>query len=113
MPYCSNGFLDVDVAFEKYDSFCISIITYIEVLGYHFENSEEKEYIEELLDSFQIVDVDYSIAELVIPIRERKKIKLPDAIIYATAKLTQSDLITRNTQDFQNIDEEVKIVNPY
>jgi predicted nucleic acid-binding protein len=52
------------------------------------------------------------------PISPRKpmmiqKIKLPDAIIYATAKLTQSDLITRNTQDFQNIDEEVKIVNPY
>ena len=55
----------------------------------------------------------YEIAENVILIRQRKKIKLPDAIILATAKFLNCPLMTRNVEDFQGILTEVNIVNPF
>lgn len=73
----------------------------------------EKQMIKDFLNKFQIVNVDLHIANTVISIRENHKIKLPDAIILATAKLTGSDLITRNISDFENILKTVKIVNPF
>lgn len=47
-----------------------------------------------------------------IAIREIYKIKLPDAIITATALVYNLTLITRNISDFQNI-ESLKIINPH
>jgi len=38
-----------------------------------------------------------------------KKIKLPDAIILATAKYLDAELITNDLNDFKNIDDAVVI----
>ena len=48
---------------------------------------------------------------LVIKIKQTKKIKLPDAIIAATALHYDMELITRNTKDFSGID--ITIRNPF
>jgi predicted nucleic acid-binding protein len=45
-----------------------------------------------------------------IQIRREHKIKLPDAIIAATALVYDFTLITRNTADFADI---CKIINPW
>lgn len=45
-------------------------------------------------------------------IREQHKIKLPDAIIAATAIIYYLTLITRNTKDFQDI-AGLATVNPW
>jgi len=111
--YLSKNILNIDDFFKKYNEFYISIITYMEVLGYDFRIMDEKQMIKDFLNKLQIVNVDLSIANTVISIREKHKIKLPDAIILATAKLTGSDLITRNVPDFENILKTVKIVNPF
>ena len=42
---------------------------------------------------------------------EQGKIQLPDAIILATAKYLEADLITDDWDDFQGFDENINILN--
>lgn len=50
--------------------------------------------------------------ETTILIRKNHNIKLPDAIIAATAIFHNLVLITRNLKDFQNI-KHLKVINPH
>ena len=84
--YLSKGELELKVLTEKYDKIYISVISYMEALGYAFKNENEKRLIERLLQSFEIVQTDIEIANTVVEIRKMKKIKTPDAIIFSTAK---------------------------
>lgn len=59
-----------------------------------------------------MINLDDQLAGQVIHIRKRKKIKLPDAIIFATAQITRSDFMTKNVSDFCGIDPDVKIIEP-
>ena len=106
--YLSKELLNIEDILKDYDDYFISIITYMEVLGYNFDNEEDKNLIEDFLSLLTIVDVDLEIAQRVINIRKIKKIKLPDAIILATVQFTESDLITKNIDDFVGLDEEKK-----
>ncbi|WP_410176341.1 PIN domain-containing protein [Rickettsia hoogstraalii] len=56
--------------------------------------------MESFLKNFLIINLNEEIAEIAVVLRKENKIKLPDAIIWATAKFTNSILITRNTKDF-------------
>jgi len=111
--YLSKNVLSFDTLINEYERFYISIITYMEVLGYKFKSIEEKKIIEKLLDEFEIVNIDLSIANTVISMRQDHKIKLPDAIILATVKKSDCDLITRNISDFENVLESVNIIDPF
>lgn len=110
--YLSKDLLDIDEILADYDEFFISIITYMEVLGYQFEDQDEEELIAQLLEQFEIIHLNMEIATEVISIKKRKKIKLPDAIIFATAKMNECELMTHNVDDFKSIDETVTIVKP-
>ena len=110
--YLSKGILHEKILLEKYQNFYVSIITYIEVLGYNFETKEEKNLIEQLLDTFDIIPIDMSIATIAIEIRQRKKIKLPDALILATAKKYNAELLTYNITDFANTDATISVIKP-
>ena len=83
----------------------------MEVLGYKFSNSKEESFVKELVSIFNIRFINQEIAENVINIRKQYRIKLPDAIIAATANSDDLCLITRNIKDFKNID--VRILNPF
>lgn len=110
--YLSKGLLDIDKILADYDEFFISIITYMEVLGYPFENQKEEDLIVQLLDQFEIIHLNMQIAKEVISIKKGKKIKLPDAIIFASAKMNECELMTHNVDDFRHIDQTVRIVKP-
>lgn len=105
----SKNEVRIDKVFEKYSQFFISVINYIEVLGYGFEREEEKMLIEKLLENFDVVDVNLQIAKIAIGYRKKKKIKLADAVILATTKFIGADLITYNANDFLEIDKTVKV----
>lgn len=51
------------------------------------------------------------VVQRVIDIWERKRIKLPDAIIAATAMEYSAVLVTRNTKDFTSLG--LKTFNPF
>lgn len=47
--------------------------------------------------------IDKRVIDDAIAIRRRRKIKVPDAIIAASARLMGATLVTRNAVDFMNI----------
>ena len=83
----------------------------MEVLGYKFRDAEEEKFIRSILGVFRIIYIDQRIAEMTIEIRKEARIKLPDAIIAATAKVTNLNLVTRNIDDFGKI--KIQITNPF
>jgi predicted nucleic acid-binding protein len=58
------------------------------------------------------IELEQSIKEKTAEIRKMYKIKLPDAIIAATALVYNLTLITRNVNDFKKIDG-LRIIDPY
>ena len=103
--------IDIEKLLNAYDEFYTSNIPLMEVYGFDFTNKKEKELIDEMFGNLEIVEVNIAIAKQVIIYKKNKhkKIKLPDAIILATAKHLGADLISDNWDDFINIDKEVVI----
>jgi hypothetical protein len=108
----SKGIISVNLLFENYNILYISIISYIEILGFNFTNSKERAKIENIVNHIPIVNLDIKIADIAINYRKKNKIKLADSLILATAKSVNADLITRNIKDFINIDKTIRIIEP-
>ena len=88
-----------------------SIITKIEVLGFREITNDEIKAINGILNTGGLVYIDDNIAQRTINLRQKDKIRTPDAIIAATALVNNSELWTANTSDFSNI-EGLKLHNP-
>lgn len=58
------------------------------------------------------MNLEVAIADIAIDIRSQIKIKLPDALIFATAEYMGIDLITSDIEDFYKIESNVKIIKP-
>lgn len=70
----------------------------MEILSYNFTSKEEEQFIKQLLSLFHIIDITREIAEEVIALKKSRKIKLPDAIIVATAMVHNCTLYTNDKQ---------------
>lgn len=83
----------------------ISVVTRIELFASTMITEQEKLLLEEFVQMATIFDsINEEIVKQTILIRQQNKVKLPDAIIAATAIVHQLTLVTRNTSDFNNID---------
>ncbi len=94
------------------DQFLISAITKIEVCGFDSGNIAENQRIESFIALATICYLTDEVINETITIRKFHKIRLPDAVIAATAIVHDCTVITRNIADFKNI-EALKILNPY
>lgn len=90
----------------------VSVITQIEVLSFNPDKDDNYAVLVDFFDSAVIFDLVPEVVNQTIHIRQRRKIKLPDAIIAATALVNKLTLISRNTKDFKNI-EGLEVLNPY
>jgi hypothetical protein len=86
----------------------LSVINKIELLS--FSKVDQKLF--DFVNVSNIYSLDESIVDQTINLRKEYKIKLPDAIIAATAQLFDFTLITNNTNDFKKI-KDLKLINPY
>ncbi len=111
--FASKEKIDVDELFARYNEFYASVITYVEVYAFDFQNSAEKDIADEIFANLKIVEVNKEIADQAILYRKNKskKIKLPDAIILASAKYINVELLTDDWDDFQTIDLSVTVKN--
>lgn len=75
-----------------------SFITRIELLGYPRITQLELQSITALLRSMQYLPMTTNVEEETIQIRRQYALKTPDAIIAATAKVCNLELITLDTQ---------------
>lgn len=96
--YLSQKKLSINEVFEDNKRYNISLITYMEILSYNFPSKEEENFIRKLLSLFRIIDINMTIAKEVIKLKKKRKIKLPDAIIVATAIVENAILYTNDKQ---------------
>jgi predicted nucleic acid-binding protein len=83
------------------DQINISAINKIELLGF----SKVEQVLIDLVGFAVMYHIDDEIIDKTIELRKKYKIKLPDAIIAATAIVYNFTLISCNTGDFQKITE--------
>jgi predicted nucleic acid-binding protein len=89
----------------------ISVITQIELLCWQTDAATEQKIKDFIADSI-VLDISPEVIVQCVNLRKGKKIKIPDAIITATALAYGYILITNNEKDFANI-KGLKMANPY
>ena len=63
-------------------------------------SEQERLVLRTFLNSFSLEPLSFAVAEQGVALRRAYKLKLPDAIIYATARQQGCLLVTRNSKDF-------------
>ncbi|KAA9340675.1 type II toxin-antitoxin system VapC family toxin [Adhaeribacter soli] len=82
----------------------ISFITELELLGYKELGESDLRVIQKLIKEATVIDINMAIKAEVITLRRQYKIKLPDAIIVASALYAGLPLVTADKQ-LSQIDE--------
>ena len=93
----------------RYEAPAISVIAWMEVLV--GARPETEAVTRRFLSRFHLVEIDAQVAERAVLIRRGGRIRLPDAIIQASAEVHSLLLVTRNTRDFDAASPSVRI--PY
>lgn len=83
----------------------VSVVSKIEVLGYHGLTPEQRTYFQEFFDTTRVISLNDRIIAQAITLRQQRRMSLGDAIIAATAVVCEDTLVTRNTADFAWIPE--------
>ena len=86
-----------------WDDIAVSVITRIEVLGYHRLSDEERMALEALFDVLDVLPVTSEVAERAIVLRRARRMSLGDSIIAATALVEDISFVTHNVSDFEGI----------
>jgi predicted nucleic acid-binding protein len=101
-----NAVPEARTELQRYTEKAVSIITWMEVMVGADQDLEAA--TRGFLRGFDIVAVDEQIAERAVSLRRSHRIKLPDAVIWATAQVQAMLLVTRNTRDFPDDDPGVR-----
>jgi predicted nucleic acid-binding protein len=90
----------------------ISAITEIELLCWKTATEKDLEVLHNFINDALVIELEQPIKLKTADIRKTHKIKLPDAIIAATALVYDLTLLSRNVSHFSNISG-IKIINPW
>lgn len=104
-----NAVSEARVELGRYEEKAVSIITWMEVLIGAEPDFETPTC--GFLSGFHVLGVDERIAESAVRLRRDHRIKLPDAIIWATAQAHSMILVTRNIKDLPPGDPGIRM--PY
>ncbi|WP_426669153.1 type II toxin-antitoxin system VapC family toxin [Mucilaginibacter sp. McL0603] len=104
-----NGLSLVDRIVDEEST--ISFITEIELQAWNPPNPEDLKIYQFFISSSTIIGVDDNTIKETIRIRKFFKLKLPDALIAATAITNNMTLIADNDKDFKQVPE-LKYINP-
>jgi len=77
----------------------VSVLSYLEVLGYHQLTDEDKTYFEEFFNASQILPISQAVIDQAVRLKQIRKMSLGDAIITSKAKVYNLTVITRNIKD--------------
>jgi predicted nucleic acid-binding protein len=93
---------------ENLSRISISIVTYYEVLNFDIP-PEKKEGFLRLFNAVALLDVTRPIVDQALLNRQKKRIKIADNFILATAQVHGLTIVTHNVRDFQDF---VPVVDP-
>jgi len=105
-----NGKPEAEAELARHRHRLISAVTWMEVLAGAHDDAEE-DVIEMFLRDFTLVELSRPIAREAVTLRRARRLRLPDAIIWATARHESALLVTRNTKDFPSTEPGVRV--PY
>jgi len=104
-----NGVPQAREEIGRFESRAVSIITWMEVMvGASVDLIEPTR---RFLEGFQVAALDDQIANRAVSLRRTHRIKLPDAVIWATAQASGRIFVTRNMRDFPADDPTIR--EPY
>lgn len=92
--YLQKGLLATTLPAGDY---AISVITEMELLSFRGITDQEQIWLQKFLSQIHIMELDKDIKNLAIELRRDHQMKLPDAIIAATAICRQALLLTNDT----------------
>ena len=104
-----NAVPEARTELQRYTEKAVSIITWTEVMVGADQDLEDA--TRSFLSGFNVVAVDEQIAERAVGLRRSHRIKLPEAVIWATAQAHAMLLVTRNTKDVRRTG--VRVLNPF
>lgn len=96
----------------KDDQPVISAISEIELLCWKTATEKDLEVLQNFINDAVVIELEPLIKLKTAEIRKAHKIKLPDAIIAATALVYDLTLLSRNIADFGHING-MKMMNPW
>jgi len=94
-----NGVSQARETLARHAAPAISLVTWMEVLVGANDDREEQ-IIRGFLAQFDLLPITREIAETAVKKRREYRLRLPDALIWATAETHAMVLVTRNTRDF-------------
>ncbi len=89
----------------------VSAVSYVEVLGYHRLTAEDRHHFEAFFAASRIIYISQNVLEQAVRLRQSRRMTLGDALIAGTALAHDLTLVTRNTDDFDWI-ENLRLLNP-
>jgi predicted nucleic acid-binding protein len=104
-----NGVKEAAEELGRYETKAISAVTWMEVMAGALPH--EDPLVRNWLNTFRLIPIDDAVAARAVHIRRIRRVKLPDAIILATAHVHSLLLVTRNTNDFPEDEPGVRV--PY
>jgi predicted nucleic acid-binding protein len=90
----------------------ISVITEIELLCWKTENESDINLLKNFIQDALVIELEAPVKLKTAEIRKSTRLKLPDAIIAATAIVSNLTLLTRTSHDFEKI-ANLKMINPW
>ena len=104
-----NGIEQAKSELDRYSDKAISLITWMEVMV--GATPETEVVLREFLNGFDRLPIEERVSDAAVALRKKHRIKLPDAIVWATAQVNKRILVTRNTKDFSDDEPGVRV--PY
>lgn len=119
IPEAAN-FMEIVDANKSQSQMLYSVVAEAELFSSHLLTEEDKIDLRQLLNIVEIIDVDSDVALKAAELRSlsrklyQRKMKLPDALVAATAFLYSATLVTRNIEDFKHLQEHgLRLRNPF
>lgn len=91
--------------------FSVSAVSYVEVLGYHQLQTQEKKFLQDFFEATSVLPITQEILDTAVKLKQKRKMTLGDGLIAATAIVHDLLLATRNLQDFVGI-KSVRLLDP-
>lgn len=104
-----NGIEQAKIELDRYTDKAISMITWMEVMV--GATPETEAIVRGFLNSFLSLPIDEQVSDITVAVRKKHKVKLPDAIVWATAQVNGRILVTRNTKVFSSDEPGIRV--PY
>jgi predicted nucleic acid-binding protein len=87
------------------DDIAVSQLTKLEVLGYRHLTPEAEEYFNAVFELVTVLPISDAVINRAITLRQQVNMKAADSVIAATALMHCTELITRNVNDFNHIND--------